>query len=74
MVERSFYYEDSELSEEERELRRKKPKNFKPWYESPEYNNPQPTRKKKKPVEDENIYEERYLGHKVLPAQLGGSI
>ena len=76
MVERSYYYEDSELSEEERELRRKKPKNFKPWYETAAYNEqlaPPPARRKKKVVE-EDIYEERYLGHKVLPAQLGGSI
>jgi hypothetical protein len=49
-------------------VRRKKPKNLKNWWEGEFYENPEPA------LVGSHLGERIYLGHKLLPPQIGGNI
>ena len=60
------YYGGSKLTVSERE-RLKKPKGYKDWWDDPYYDEP-------KHAPSKRLHERTYLGHRLLPPDLGGSL
>jgi hypothetical protein len=55
-------------------IRRKKPKNAKDWWESPYYENDTEFTEPKHKTSSDIVTERTYLGHRILPPDLGSSL
>jgi hypothetical protein len=55
-------------------IRRKKPKNVKDWWESPYYENETEFTEPKRKTSSDIVTERTYLGHRILPPDLGGAL